>query len=55
MHNKPKAKKGNSPPQGLEVGTRSGLYPKGIVHYFTMSILKYKAPYGDHNGVIISF
>ena len=28
---------------------------KGIFHYFTMSILKEKAAYGHHNGVILSF
>ena len=28
---------------------------KGIVHYFTMSILKEQAVYGHHNVAIISF
>ena len=27
----------------------------GIVHYFTMSILKEQAAYGHHDGVILAF
>ena len=28
---------------------------KGIVHYFTMSILNEQAVYGHHHGAILSF